>query len=106
MQEIPMEFMEIHGTEIGRNVILQEKEGDELIHSVNIGGNHNEGFGFEWKSFAQMYNVANGQLVVFTLVARSRFLVQIYEVGKRYLANPEDEEAGTICWTGSSWLYE
>jgi len=52
------------------------------LQRVQIGGNLFVGFGFEWKDFAEAHNVGIGQVVVFTLVARSRFLVQIYKSGK------------------------
>ena len=34
-----------------------------------------------WRDFAQAHNIGIGQVIVFTLVARSRFLVQIYKLG-------------------------
>lgn len=51
---------------------------DSGVHRVKVGGNN---FGFEWRDFAQSHKIDIGQIIVFTLVRNSRFLVQIYKPG-------------------------
>jgi hypothetical protein len=106
MQEIPMAFLEDHGHKLDMNVVLQATEdlGDRPVHRVTIAGNIHVGFGFEWRAFANMMNINIGQLVVFTVMARDRFLVQVYEVGKQYSIPAHAEES--IAWTGITWLHE
>lgn len=83
MQGIPMEFMDDHDSKFEKVVTLQENEDGER-HQVQIGGNRFVGFGFEWRDFAQAHNIAFQELVVFTLVARSQFKVQIYRLRHPY----------------------
>jgi hypothetical protein len=84
MQEIPREFIEDHGyrfDKMDKTVIFEEEDSDSEEHRVKIWGNNFVGFGFEWRDFAQSHNIGIGQIIVFTLVRNSRFLVQIYKTG-------------------------
>ena len=118
MQEIPMAFVEDHGHKFDKIVVMQNTEHWPRTCRVTIAGNIFVGFGFEWGAFVEANDVGIGQLVVFTVVARDRFLVQVYEVGRDYPipvregeAPIEDGEPGddgsrnTIAWTGLTWAY-
>jgi len=78
MQEIPLIFVENHGSEFEKTVTMEDEDGKTL--AMKVGGNAFVGFGFEWREFIQGYDVKLGQTIaVFTLLSRSRFLIQVYE---------------------------
>lgn len=94
MQEIPMEFMEDHGSKFDKTVTLEEE--DSEVCRVKIGGNLFVGFGFDWRDFAESHNIGIGQVIVFTLVARSRFLVQIYKPGNPSSIAPKSQTSASV----------
>jgi hypothetical protein len=54
------------------------------------------GYGFEWYEFASSRNVGMGDQVVFTLMEKSRFLVQVYRANPVPLAPVKVEQDGDV----------
>lgn len=78
MQEVPKRFVRHYSSSFGQTVNLEGDDGRSYCCSLVGSDIAFVGYGFEWYNFASSHNVRMGDQVVFTLMEKSRFLVQVY----------------------------
>ncbi|CAM6106008.1 unnamed protein product [Calypogeia fissa] len=101
--EVPKRFVRHYSSLFGENVNFEGDDGRS--HACTLVGSAIAivGYGFEWYNFANSHNVGMGDQIVFTLMSKSRFLLQVYKENPHAVKVEEDADvqvAGPQDW----WL--
>lgn len=89
-QEIPQKFVRDYGDQIHKRIKLEFQNAQVTLVDrgvVRETGKKRLAFGVGWRSFCDDNNLRTGDLLRFTLIQPSHFLVELLNIGKTTLSS-------------------